>query len=179
MLLRICIISRVFGKINHFSLPFFEILQMSDGSIRETRGSQLVKSHFKSTTKSPRFFKDLIISGFLCFNCSLDWCWSFLRRQAIIWRSPKLKITSTFLDIANSCYNGVCLPYCFGKGTPSEFVLDFDRRTVCAEKMDAFSSAQHCRQMQGCVSMMISQSKIFGPFSNKSGQPFHIVLNRN
>jgi hypothetical protein len=59
---------------NLIEAPFLEILQMSDGRILDTNGSQLVKSHFRSTTKSPSFFNEAIISGFLCRSCSLDWC---------------------------------------------------------------------------------------------------------
>jgi len=43
-------------------LPFFVILQISDGSILETNGTQLEKSHLRSTTKSPNAFKEAIIS---------------------------------------------------------------------------------------------------------------------
>ena len=33
------------------------ILQISDGRMRETRGTQLLKSHFSSITKSPSSFR--------------------------------------------------------------------------------------------------------------------------
>lgn len=75
---------------NLIHAPFLEILQMSDGRMRDTKGSQDVKSHLRSTTKSPNFFRELIISGFLCFSCSLLWYCNLRNSEAIIWRSPKL-----------------------------------------------------------------------------------------
>ena len=71
--------------------PFLVILQMSDGSIFETSGTQLVKSHLRSTTKSPSAVKDASISGFRVLIWSRDWCFSLRRSAEIVCRSPQLE----------------------------------------------------------------------------------------
>ena len=69
-------------------IPFFDILQISEGRILDTRGNQELKSHLRSTTKSPSFFKDSIISDFRLFILSRDCCFNLRSNEAIVCLLP-------------------------------------------------------------------------------------------
>ena len=69
-------------------IPFFDILQISEGRILDTRGNHELKSHLRSTTKSPSFFKDSIISDFRLFILSRDCCFNLRSNEAIVCLLP-------------------------------------------------------------------------------------------